>query len=54
MNHLQGKVVVITGASSGLGAVSAKALTARGQENLDQPADVTVKELIISPTCQSW
>jgi NADP-dependent 3-hydroxy acid dehydrogenase YdfG len=30
MNHLQGKVVVITGASSGIGAVSAKALAARG------------------------
>ncbi|MFD4478322.1 SDR family oxidoreductase [Streptomyces sp. NPDC058471] len=30
MNHLQDKVVVITGASSGIGAVSAKALAARG------------------------
>ncbi|WP_371568873.1 SDR family oxidoreductase [Streptomyces canus] len=45
MNHLQDKVVVITGASSGIGAVSAKALSARGakivaaargQETLDQ------------------
>ncbi|MFJ4564743.1 SDR family oxidoreductase [Streptomyces caelestis] len=45
MNHLEGKVVVITGASSGIGAVSAKALAARGativaaargQEALDQ------------------
>ncbi|MFG2593955.1 SDR family oxidoreductase [Streptomyces sp. NPDC048438] len=45
MNHLQDKVVVITGASSGIGAVSAKALAARGakivaaargQEDLDQ------------------
>ncbi|MGW4229507.1 SDR family oxidoreductase [Streptomyces sp. NPDC004980] len=45
MNHVQGKVVVITGASSGIGAVSAKALAAcgakivaaaRGQEDLDQ------------------
>ncbi|WP_405658011.1 SDR family oxidoreductase [Streptomyces sp. NBC_01166] len=45
MNHLQDKVVVITGASSGIGAVSAKALAtrgakivaaARGQEALDQ------------------
>ncbi|MCG8970310.1 SDR family oxidoreductase [Streptomyces sp. CL12-4] len=44
MNHLQDKVVVITGASSGIGAVSAKALAARGativaaargQEDLD-------------------
>ncbi|MFD9444670.1 SDR family oxidoreductase [Streptomyces sp. NPDC060006] len=47
MNHLQDKVVVITGASSGIGAVSAKALAARGakivaaargQEDLDQLA----------------
>ncbi|MDI9900488.1 SDR family NAD(P)-dependent oxidoreductase [Rhodococcus sp. IEGM 1409] len=30
MNHLLDKVVVITGASSGIGAVSAKALAARG------------------------
>lgn len=30
MNHLQDKVVVITGASSGIDAVSAKALAARG------------------------
>ncbi|MFC9684908.1 SDR family NAD(P)-dependent oxidoreductase, partial [Streptomyces sp. NPDC056948] len=45
MNHLQDKVVVITGASSGIGAVSAKALAARGakivaaargQDDLDQ------------------
>ncbi|MFG2646820.1 SDR family oxidoreductase [Streptomyces sp. NPDC048436] len=45
MNHLQDKVVVITGASSGIGAVSARALAARGakivaaargQEDLDQ------------------
>jgi NADP-dependent 3-hydroxy acid dehydrogenase YdfG len=45
MNHLEGKVVVITGASSGIGAVSAQALAARGativaaargQEALDQ------------------
>ncbi|MFD3504807.1 SDR family oxidoreductase [Streptomyces sp. NPDC058678] len=36
VNHLQDKVVVITGASSGIGAVSAKALAARGQEDLDQ------------------
>ncbi|MEU5959042.1 SDR family oxidoreductase [Streptomyces sp. NPDC047525] len=45
MNHLQDKVVVVTGASSGIGAVSAKALAARGakivaaargQEDLDQ------------------
>lgn len=45
MNHLRDKVVVITGASSGIGAVSAKALAARGakilaaargQEDLDQ------------------
>ncbi|MGW0791918.1 SDR family oxidoreductase [Streptomyces sp. NPDC002911] len=45
MNHLQDEVVVITGASSGIGAVSAKALAARGakivaaargQEDLDQ------------------
>ncbi|GGV68190.1 oxidoreductase [Streptomyces longisporoflavus] len=45
MNHLQDKVVVLTGASSGIGAVSAKALAARGakivaaargQEDLDQ------------------
>jgi NADP-dependent 3-hydroxy acid dehydrogenase YdfG len=36
MNHLQNKVVVITGASSGIGAVSAKALAARGREALDQ------------------
>ncbi|GHD22840.1 oxidoreductase [Streptomyces violarus] len=45
MNHLQDKVVVITGASSGIGAISAKALAARGakivaaarsQEDLDQ------------------
>ncbi|MET9503844.1 SDR family oxidoreductase [Streptomyces sp. NPDC006622] len=45
MNHLQDKVVVITGASSGIGAVSAKALAARdakivaaarGQEDLDR------------------
>ncbi|MEU1940618.1 SDR family oxidoreductase [Streptomyces coeruleorubidus] len=45
MNHLQDKVVVITGASTGIGAVSAKALAARGakivaaargQEDLDQ------------------
>ncbi|MEU5397246.1 SDR family oxidoreductase [Streptomyces tibetensis] len=45
MSHLQDKVVVITGASSGIGAVSAKALAARGakivaaargQEDLDQ------------------
>ncbi|WP_055615963.1 SDR family oxidoreductase [Streptomyces phaeochromogenes] len=45
MNHLQDKAVVITGASSGIGAVSAKALAVRGakivaaaggQEDLDQ------------------
>ncbi|MEU5636672.1 SDR family oxidoreductase [Streptomyces rishiriensis] len=45
MNHLQDKVVVVTGASSGIGAVSAKALAARdakivaaarGQEALAQ------------------
>ncbi|MFG2135067.1 hypothetical protein ACGFNV_46070 [Streptomyces sp. NPDC048751] len=36
MNHLEGKVVVITGASFGIGAVSAKSLAARGQEALDQ------------------
>ncbi|MFG2729164.1 hypothetical protein [Streptomyces canus] len=36
MNHLEGKVVVITGASSGIGAVSAKSLAARGQGALDQ------------------
>ncbi|MFJ8713484.1 SDR family oxidoreductase [Streptomyces violaceus] len=45
MHHLANKVVVITGASSGIGAVSAKALAARGskivaaargQEALDQ------------------
>ncbi|WP_327394107.1 SDR family oxidoreductase [Streptomyces phaeochromogenes] len=45
MNHLQDKVVVITGASSGIGAAGAKALAARGakvvaaargQEDLDQ------------------
>ncbi|MEU4796708.1 SDR family oxidoreductase [Streptomyces sp. NPDC023327] len=45
MNHLQDKVVVITGASSGIGAVGAKALAARGakiiaaargREDLDQ------------------
>jgi NADP-dependent 3-hydroxy acid dehydrogenase YdfG len=45
MNHLQDKVVVITGASSDIGTVSVKALAARdakivaaarGQEDLDQ------------------
>ncbi|MGA5207854.1 SDR family oxidoreductase [Streptomyces variegatus] len=45
ISHLQDKVVVTTGASSGIGAVSAKALAARGakivaaargQEDLDQ------------------
>ncbi|MDX3783465.1 SDR family oxidoreductase [Streptomyces europaeiscabiei] len=45
MDHLQDKVVVITGASSGIGAVSARApaargakivAAARGQEDLDQ------------------
>lgn len=45
MNHLDGKVIVITGASSGIGAASAKALAARGakvvaaargQEDLDR------------------
>lgn len=29
-NHLQGRVSVITGASSGIGAATALALTARG------------------------
>ncbi|MGW7753844.1 SDR family oxidoreductase [Streptomyces violaceusniger] len=45
MNHLEGKVIVITGASSGIGAAAAKALAARGakvvaaargQEDLDR------------------
>ncbi|MGW0421481.1 hypothetical protein [Streptomyces sp. NPDC003015] len=35
MNHLEVKVV-ITGASSGIGAVRAKSLAARGQEALDR------------------
>jgi NADP-dependent 3-hydroxy acid dehydrogenase YdfG len=46
MSDIQGKVVAITGASSGIGEAAAMAYA------IGQPANVDVNEILIRPTAQ--
>ncbi len=58
MSEIQNKVVIITGASSGLGAATAERLAASGAKlmlaarRIEQPMDVDVNEIIVRPTHQ--
>ena len=64
-NNIEGKVVVITGASSGLGEATARLLSEAGRNGgaadsfaravtfaMSQPEDVDVNEILFRPTRQ--
>ncbi len=58
-NNIEGKVVVITGASSGLGEAAARLLSADSFARavafaISQPEDVDVNEILFRPTRQEW
>jgi NADP-dependent 3-hydroxy acid dehydrogenase YdfG len=53
-HNIEGKVVVITGASSGLGEASARLLAAEGARIVlgARPEDVDINEIVFRPTRQ--
>ena len=60
MSHnIAGKVVIITGASSGLGEAAARLLSAEGASvvlgarRVEQPEDMDINEILFRPTRQA-
>ncbi|WP_228198006.1 hypothetical protein [Poseidonibacter antarcticus] len=54
MKNVEGKVVVITGGSSGLGETTAISIAKAVAYAIEQPDDVDINELVIRPTVQDF
>ncbi|WP_268740380.1 SDR family NAD(P)-dependent oxidoreductase [Thauera sp. Sel9] len=55
---IKDKVVIVTGASSGIGEATARLLASQGARvvafAIDQPGDTTVNEFTVGPANQPW